>query len=911
MSKRRSVVLSCCTLLLVTTVVSIVTATGANAATQTFSGAVDASGTSFRAHAFTVSSPGPITATLDWDVAAANLNLGLRNPSGTWVQWASSPTAKPEVIVHDATVTGTWTLGVSARSGATDYTLTVDQTATADGGTIGDVVWRDADGDGVRDAGEPGVAAAQVLLYQAGSPAAPIASVVTGSSGQFAFTNVAAGSYRLGFALPAGFSYGPALQGGDPTIDSDASPSTGRSAPFSLAAGQTDLSRDAAAVPTGSTTFTGALDAAATKWRTHQVTVNTTSTLRAVLDWDEDASANLDLFLRDPDGSWVANDHSTSARPAVVTHAATKTGTWTLGVKAVAGSALYALDVHLDTTQAGGPARYARTMGGPGRAEMYPSGLDVDDAGVVYVADTGNDKIEAYTAGGTRLWSSGARGRAVGQFAEPRDVAVLGGKVYVADTGNNRVQVLDAATGSPLGAWGTWYTAIMGISAGTDAAGQPVVLATEGKDTLSKVRVHGTDGTVKRVIGSGFGAGDGQLNEPRDAATDAAGNIYVADFRNHRIARFSATGAWLGSFGSLGSGPGSFNAPYGVDLDDAGLVYVADANNARIQKLTASGTFVDSWGTKGTTTGELSSLRRAVAGSGTEPLVYGADLWGFKVTIFRQDGTVARELGTVRPPDGGFNKPSGVAVGTSSAFVADTTNQRIQRFGLDGTFELLWGARGFADDPGFNWPRDVTINDATDSIWVADTKNSRITQYSFTGVPSGQKMGTLGSGIGEFYWPWAIASYGSDLIVADTWNHRVQRVRPPNTVVWTATGFNYPKDVTVAGDTVYVADSLNDRVVRLAAGDGALIGTLGGGLLHRPEGIAVEPNGDIWVSDTAWNRVVELSPAGALLQKVGAAGSAHGQFRSPTKVEVHQNGTALELYVTDTDNDRVEVFRID
>lgn len=901
----------CCAVLVAAVLEVAVLSGAAGATTQSFTGAVSSSGTSFRTHAVSVPAAAVITATLDWDVATANLNLGLRDPSGAWVKWAASPTVKPEVIVHSASATGTWTLGVSAKSGAATYTLTVEQAAAGDGATVGDLVWRDVDGDGVQDGGETGLAGASVRLYPASSSAPAIASTVTGSAGSFSFTGVPPGSYRLEYGYPPGYFLGPAGAGGDSGLDSDASQSSGRSPPFDLVAGQTDLTRDAAAVPTGSTVFLGSLDAAGIKWRTHAVTVSGPATLRAALDWDESASANLDLFLQDPTGKWVLNDQSPSTRPVVLSYGATQAGTWTLGVKAVSGTARYALDVLVDAgQQPPGPPTYSRTIGGSGRTDIYPSGLDVDGTGKVYVADTGNDRVAAYAADGSRLWVSGSRGRALGQFAEPRDVAVLQNRVYVADTGNNRVQVLDAATGAVITAWSTFYTSIMGISAGVDASGQPIILATEGKNVLSKVRVHGLDGAVRRVIGTGFGTGDGQLNEPRDAATDAAGAIYVADFRNHRLAHFSATGAWLGAIGSLGQGPGQFNAPYGIDLDDAGFLYVADSNNDRIQKLTATGGFVTSWGTKGSAPGEFTSLRRAVAGPGASPLVYGADLWGYKIRVFTHAGAVQVEIGGAAPPAGGFNKPTGVAASTTSVFVADTTNQRIQRFAPSGAFELLWGTRGFGEDPGFNWPRDVAISADSDSVWVADTKNNRLIQYSFSGVPSGQKMGSLGSNPGEFHWPHAVAAHGTDLIVADTWNHRVQRVRPPNTVVWSVTGFNYPKDVTVAGDTVYVADTLNDRVAVLAAADGQLVGTMGTGSLHRPEGIAVDPGGDVWVGDTAWNRVVELSASGAFVQKLGGPGSGHGQLLAPTKLEIQENGAALELYVTDTGNDRVEVFRI-
>lgn len=925
---------------LVAPVLILASADEARSSTQTFTGEVSSSGTSSQDHSFEVLSNGTLTATLDWTVASADLNLGLRDPDGNWT-WTRSRKSKPEVITLETSTSGVWTARVSAKSGSSSYTLAVEHsattttttttattttttttttstttttatTATSEGATIGDRAWSDTNGNGLQDTGESGLSGVSVDLYEGSVGDTPLLSTQSAGDGTFSFADIAPGTYRLGFRLPSGYSYSPALAGTDPQLDSEASPKTGRTSPFDVVAGSVDGSRDAGAVPTGATTFTAVVDSTGTSWRNHLLPVSEPGTLTIVLDW-EDTGADLDLFLFDPAGNWVKS--STAGKPLTLTHAVATTGTWRIGVKAVSGRAAYVVDARLSDQAIVAPS-HLKTIGGPGRAEMYPSGLDVDPQGIVYVADTGNDNVAAYDTAGQRLWTSGKRGRQAGQFAEPRDVAYHNGRLYVADTGNNRVQVLNAADGAYVATWATFFRAIMGVSAGLDGAANPVVLTTDAVE-VSKVRLHSVaDGTVLREVGT-FGTGNGQLNEPRDAATDAAGNIFVADYRNHRVARFNADGTWLGSWGSLGSEPGNFNAPYGIDLDDAGDVYVADSNNARVQKLSGGdGSFLKSWGEKGEGPGQFLALRRAVVGGGPDPAMHAADLWGYKVVTFSASGATERVLGAVPPPLGGFNKPYGAAVRPTAAFVADTTNQRVQRFGLDGTFELEWGARGFGETiDGFNWLRDVTVNEASSTVWVADTKNNRIIQYSYDGVPSGQKYGTLGSQEGQFHWPHGIASYGEDLIVADTNNNRIVRVSPPkfalgDPVVWSATGFKQPKDVTVHGNMVYVADSLNARVVRLDVATGAFIDSFGGDVLHRPEGVAVEPNGDIWVTDTSWNRLIEFSPSGTYLQKFGSLGSTNGKFSEPTKLEILETPTGIELYVVDTSNDRVEVYDI-
>ena len=67
-------------------------------------------------------------------------------------------------------------------------------------------------------------------------------------------------------------------------------------------------------------------------------------------------------------------------------------------------------------------------------------------------------------------------------------------------------------------------------------------------------------------------------------ATDASGNVYVADYYNNRIQKFDVNGVFLTAWGSLGSGNGQLFLPSGVATDGSGSVYVADTYNHRIQK---------------------------------------------------------------------------------------------------------------------------------------------------------------------------------------------------------------------------------------------------------------------------------------------------------------------------------------
>jgi hypothetical protein len=671
----------------------------------------------------------------------------------------------------------------------------------------------------------------------------------------------------------------------------------------------------ATAASAGSSTFTGSIDADATNWRAHRFHVTATGTISATLDWPS-AGTDLNLFLFDPDGTRVAAAATTN-RPERISFTTTVTGTWRIGIRARTGATDYTLGLTYPTSdQVVGPS-YVGTIGGgsAGHASMYPSGLDVDGAGNVYVADTGDDQIHRYGPGGALLWKVGTRGpKAPGRFENPRDVAFLAGKVYVADTGYNRVQVLNAADGSLASVWSHRFGTIMGISAGTDGAGNPVILVSEsGAHTI---RVFTPAGALIRSVGSGPGSGPGQLNGVRDAATDAQGRIYAADYANSRVVVFSPTGAPIAAWGTNGTKPGEFKRPYGIDIDDAGDVYVADSNNY-IHRFRSGGAFVRAYGSPGANAGQFQMLRRVAVGSGSTPVVVGADLWHYKAEMFGTGGALLRTFGGTPPRGGYFNEPYGIAADGTHVFVVDMVNQRVQRFSSSSPFgyQLQWGARGWGEgNPGLNWARGAAIgtNGGAKSVWIADTKNFRITEFLADGTATGRRFG---GGPAVMNWPFAVATVGADVIVANTRNNRVERWTPSGSVVWSVsaaggTALGAPKALTVTDGQVYVVDTLNRRVLVLSASTGAFVRQFGGGALHQAEGIAVEPNGDVWVADTNWNRLIEFSSTGKVLQTFGTAGIGNAHFNKPSHLAIANVSGQVRLFVVDSWNDRVQVYRI-
>ncbi len=176
---------------------------------------------------------------------------------------------------------------------------------------------------------------------------------------------------------------------------------------------------------------------------------------------------------------------------------------------------------------------------GPGRF-IKPAGLAVDGDGNLYVADSGNHRVQKFDREGGFIAEVGSLGSGEGEFNEPWGVAVDSeGNLYVADTWNNRIQKFDRDLNF-LTQWG-----------------QPA-------SDLSNPKPYDFWG-------------------PRDVAIDPEGNVWVADTGNSRVLKFASDGTFLTSLGEPGSEPRQLREPVGIEIAANGDIFVADAWNRRIQ----------------------------------------------------------------------------------------------------------------------------------------------------------------------------------------------------------------------------------------------------------------------------------------------------------------------------------------
>jgi DNA-binding beta-propeller fold protein YncE len=245
-------------------------------------------------------------------------------------------------------------------------------------------------------------------------------------------------------------------------------------------------------------------------------------------------------------------------------------------------------------------------LGGPGAGRFEgPFGIRCAPDGNLYVADDLAHQIVVLAPDGSRIRTLGRRGRRPGELAYPDSLAFSAeGEILVADTGNNRVQAWARDGGfrrmfrRRIGWFGPSLETPRDLVIGPSGR---VFVANFGGDSIM---VFDASGTALYVIGR-RGAAEGELDGPVQLAMDASQRLYVADSRNHRIQVFALGGQFIRAFGRAGSAPGEFRRPHGLAFDASGRLYVADRDNHRIQILDADGAPLGAFGRRGSAPGEF------------------------------------------------------------------------------------------------------------------------------------------------------------------------------------------------------------------------------------------------------------------------------------------------------------------
>ena len=420
-----------------------------------------------------------------------------------------------------------------------------------------------------------------------------------------------------------------------------------------------------------------------------------------------------------------------------------------------------------------------------------------------------------------------------------------------------------------------------------------------------------------------WGTAGGQFTAPSAVATDAVGNVYVADTGNSRIQIFDNQGHYITGWGGLGSAPSKYNNPSGIAVDADGLVYIADRGNNRVKVSFNTGILNHQWGSIGTGSGQFTSPSGIAVDAARNVYVSdGVD----RIQKFDANGNFLSQWGATGSGPGQFSGPAGIAIDAKgNVYVADQLNHRVQKFSGTGVYLSQFGGIGSGAGQ-LNQPNGVAV-DALGNVYVAELGNNRIQKFTAAGAPI-VSWGALGAGFGQFDLPAGVAvDPAGNVFVAEINNARIQKFSGAGAVSAQATPtfsanivtsgsgngqVNTPYAVTTdAAGWVYVADTFNYRVQKFSGkGVYSLIFGSGGSLpgqLGVVEGIAVDGSGNIYVTSTD-SRVEVFNSAGIFVQQWGTTGSGPSQFNGPVGIAVDvATGT---LYVADGSNNRVQKFTL-
>jgi sugar lactone lactonase YvrE len=343
------------------------------------------------------------------------------------------------------------------------------------------------------------------------------------------------------------------------------------------------------------------------------------------------------------------------------------------------------------TTVAGGGNSGLGDGGSATSAQLYnPSGVAIDSTGNLFIADTENHRVRKVSSSGviTTVAGGGEYGPYSGpatsaRLYNPSGVAIdSAGNLFIADTGNYSIRkvstsgIITTIAGNGSGGYsgddGSATSAQLNSPAGVavDSVGN-IFIADKYNNRIRKV----SSGIITTVVGNGtegFSGDNGpatsaQLFNPNGVAIDSAGNLFIVDTRNNRIRKVSSSGiittiAGGGDNRLLGDGGpatlASLSWPNGAAVDSAGAIFIADSLGRSIRKVSSLG------------------IITTVAGNGTEG--------------FSGDGGPATSAQLAQP--------SGVAVDSTGAiFIADRANSRIRQVIYPNESATLLLSAGGAD----------------------------------------------------------------------------------------------------------------------------------------------------------------------------------------------------------------------
>ena len=590
----------------------------------------------------------------------------------------------------------------------------------------------------------------------------------------------------------------------------------------------------------------------------------------------------------------------------------------------------------------------------------YNQGVAVDSAGNLFFADRNNHRVRKVTAATGAISTiagngdpgySGDLGAATqASLSSPQGVAVDGaGNVFIADTNNCRIRKVDLSgmISSVVGNYCSFGGD--GALAGAAYLSYPQGITLDGSGNLyiadtynQRIRKVDFAGIITTVAGSGSAgySGDGALATaanlyyPASVALDGSGNLYIADYYNHRVRKVNSTShiistfAGNGSAGFSGDGAAASGAglsyPSGVTLDAAGNLYIADSGNNRVRRVDAAtlaiSSFAGNWnqgfsgdGGPATLASLYTPLSVALDGSGN---LFISDSNNSRI---REVIASVTPVTTIAPPGGSYGTPQSVTLtGNKPVTTYYTTNGSIPTTGssvYSGPLALSTSTtvKFFSVDGAGN-------SEGVKSASYTITMTAPTTSASPAGgVFSAAQNVTLscndGAGVcGSTYY-----CLGSACTPTTLYSAPIAITGSTLLRFYSKDSANHSEAVVQAGYTIFAG--YNTGVV-LPGAPGTIITYAGGGTgsgsagnstsLQNPQAVALDGAGNSYIADTDNNLVRKVSAATGTVSIVAGTGSAgfsgDGGPASAASLNSPQ-GVALDgagnLYIADVNNHRI------
>lgn len=267
------------------------------------------------------------------------------------------------------------------------------------------------------------------------------------------------------------------------------------------------------------------------------------------------------------------------------------------------------------------------------------------------------------------------------------------------------------------------------------------------------------------LFNTAFGSWNSFVNQPRSAAVDSKGNIYISDFRNFRVQKFDPAGEFLLTWGKEGSFEGEFKDPTGITIDRQNRIYVADTWNHRIQVFDPDGKFITILGANA---GLYGPRDVAVGENGT---VYVTDSGNRRICVFSPEGNLLHQFTTKIHGEKELSFPIGIEIYKNKVYVLDAGIREIHIFNLEGSY-----LRSLNLSPFFGEPLkegDLVISDKGE-IFVSSAVQNRVARLDLKGELLSEFTGGSQK---EFSFPTGLTlTKDKRLLVVDTNNHLVQYV---------------------------------------------------------------------------------------------------------------------------------------